>query len=100
MQRHAQRTELEPLDLHRIGVGYMARIVLPSRFPDLVASLGSDLFESVAKDWAREFLAKRRRDSRSEVSFRVIEQTSRTLNPLDDFRSYVSQCHVRSGPDL
>ena len=46
------------IDVDRVAIGYMANVVLPQRFPALVAKLGKPAFDAVVRRWGADYITR------------------------------------------
>jgi hypothetical protein len=76
------------------GIGYMANVVLPHRFPELFTQLGEDRFNAAARVWATRFLKRAKEQRNRYSSFRASERFLRQLDhidPMEDFAVFARQ---------
>ena len=55
---HAEPAPAHPIDVEKVGIGYMANVVLPLRLPSLVKQLGKPAFDSLVRAWGPGYVKR------------------------------------------
>jgi uncharacterized protein (UPF0276 family) len=83
---------VQRIDHEVIGIGYMANIVLPQRFPQVVEALGQEDFSAVVQEWGTEFLKQAKRETGKRFFLRdsdTFVEPAQGVNSVENFRAYL-----------
>lgn len=89
-ERHTECPD--PVDTESAGIGYMANIILPARFPEVVKAVGRKTFVSLVRAWADAYLQAVKGEKERLVFLRPMDDFLRrpeSIDPIEDFRQFL-----------
>jgi uncharacterized protein (UPF0276 family) len=93
---HTQNSPDSPreIDINRIGIGYLANIILPQYFPHIYTALGQHLFTDLVKNWGTDVTERIASQPNVYVTLgkvNYLDKSKNCLNLIADFSDFLQK---------